>query len=70
MILWLNPVSGVPGDMLLAALLDLGAPIDAVRAAVAGTGIEGWQPAWAWRRRGPRRKIQRLSLRDQVHFLP
>jgi pyridinium-3,5-bisthiocarboxylic acid mononucleotide nickel chelatase len=43
MILWLNPFSGVAGDMLLGALLDLGAPLDAVRAAVASTGITDWE---------------------------
>ena len=42
-ILWLNPFSGISGDMLLGALLDLGAPLDAVRAAVASTGITGWE---------------------------
>jgi uncharacterized protein (TIGR00299 family) protein len=42
MILWLNPISGLSGDMLLAALLDLGAPLDAVNAAVASTGLSGW----------------------------
>ncbi len=42
MILWLNPVAGISGDMLLGALLDLGAPIDAIRAAVTSTGITGW----------------------------
>ena len=43
MILWLNPFSGISGDMLLGALLDLGAPLDAVRAAVASTGLTGWE---------------------------
>ena len=43
MILWLNPFSGISGDMFLGALLDLGAPLDAVRAAVASTGITGWE---------------------------
>ena len=42
MILWLNPVTGISGDMLLGALLDLGAPLEAVREAVAGTGLGGW----------------------------
>ncbi|MBW0117859.1 nickel pincer cofactor biosynthesis protein LarC [Pseudonocardia abyssalis] len=42
MICWLNPVGGVSGDMLLGALLDLGAPLDDVRAAVAATGLRGW----------------------------
>ena len=42
MILWLNPFSGISGDMLLGALLDLGAPVEGVRAAVARTGLLGW----------------------------
>jgi len=42
MILWLNPFSGISGDMLLGALLDLGAPTTEVRAAIASTGITGW----------------------------
>jgi pyridinium-3,5-bisthiocarboxylic acid mononucleotide nickel chelatase len=42
LILWLNPFSGISGDMLLGALLDLGAPLDGVRAAVARTGLDGW----------------------------
>lgn len=43
MILWLNPVAGISGDMLLAALLDLGADPDVVRRSVAGTGLTGWE---------------------------
>ncbi|MDT7705244.1 MAG: pyridinium-3,5-bisthiocarboxylic acid mononucleotide nickel chelatase [Pseudonocardiales bacterium] len=42
MIVWFNPVSGVSGDMLLGALLELGAPLDDIRAAVAATGLTGW----------------------------
>lgn len=42
MILSLNPVSGISGDMLLGALLDLGAPMEAVRTAIDATGITGW----------------------------
>jgi uncharacterized protein (TIGR00299 family) protein len=41
-IVWLNPTAGLSGDMLLGALLDLGAPLDAVRAAIASTGVQGW----------------------------
>ncbi|SEF73252.1 hypothetical protein SAMN02982929_00496 [Saccharopolyspora kobensis] len=43
MILWLNPVTGASGDMLLGALLGLGAPIDEVRAAIDSTGLAGWR---------------------------
>lgn len=43
MILWLNPFSGISGDMLLGALLGLGAPVDVVRDAIRATGIEGWR---------------------------
>ncbi|MGV0836348.1 nickel pincer cofactor biosynthesis protein LarC [Mycolicibacterium thermoresistibile] len=42
MILWLDPFSGLSGDMLLGALLGLGAPVEDVRAAVRSTGIDGW----------------------------
>jgi hypothetical protein len=42
-ILWLNPVGGIAGDMLLGALLGLGAPLDAVRSAVGSTGLVGWR---------------------------
>ena len=43
MILWLNPFSGISGDMLLGALLDLGAPLGEVQAAIASTGLTGWE---------------------------
>ncbi|CAL9574608.1 Pyridinium-3,5-bisthiocarboxylic acid mononucleotide nickel insertion protein [Streptomyces sp. enrichment culture] len=43
MILWLNPATGLSGDMLLGALLDLGAPVETVREAVASTGLTGWR---------------------------
>ncbi|MGE3285056.1 MAG: nickel pincer cofactor biosynthesis protein LarC [Pseudonocardia sp.] len=42
-IVWLDPFGGVSGDMLLGALLDLGAPVDEVREIVASTGVEGWE---------------------------
>lgn len=43
MILWLNPFTGLSGDMFLAALLDVGASADGVREAVASTGLTGWE---------------------------
>lgn len=43
MILFLNPTCGLSGDMLLAALVDLGAPLDPIRAAITATGLTGWQ---------------------------
>jgi uncharacterized protein (TIGR00299 family) protein len=42
-IVWLNPFSGISGDMLLGALLDLGAPLEGVRDTIAGTGLTGWR---------------------------
>jgi uncharacterized protein (TIGR00299 family) protein len=42
-ILSLNPVSGVSGDMLLGALLDVGAPLEGVREIIASTGLTGWR---------------------------
>lgn len=43
MILYLNPFTGLAGDMLLAALLDAGASLEGVRKAVAATGLTGWR---------------------------
>jgi uncharacterized protein (TIGR00299 family) protein len=42
-IAWLNPATGLAGDMFLAALLDAGAPLDDVRSAIAATGLTGWE---------------------------
>ncbi len=39
---WFDPTFGAAGDMILGALLGLGAPVDEVRAGLAGLGIDGW----------------------------
>jgi hypothetical protein len=44
-ILYLDCIGGAAGDMLLAGLLDAGADVDAVREALAGTGVAGLELA-------------------------
>nr|WP_255430249.1 nickel pincer cofactor biosynthesis protein LarC [Streptomonospora sp. PA3] len=41
--MWLHPFAGISGDMLLGALIDLGAPAAEVSAAVEATGLSGWR---------------------------
>lgn len=43
MILYLHPFAGISGDMLLGALVDLGAPVDGIEEAVRSTGLDGWR---------------------------
>lgn len=40
--LWINPVVGVAGDMLLAALVDVGADPDRVRSGLGALPVPGW----------------------------
>jgi uncharacterized protein (TIGR00299 family) protein len=42
-ICWINPFTGLAGDMLLAALLDAGAPLAVVHTAIGATGLSGWE---------------------------
>jgi uncharacterized protein (TIGR00299 family) protein len=41
--LHVDPVTGASGDMLLGALLDAGAPLDAIRADLDRLGVPGWR---------------------------
>ena len=67
MILWLNPVAGLSGDMLLGALLDLGASLDAVRESIESTGVRGWQlTAEPVRRCEVRARHARVTVADDV----
>ncbi len=40
---WFNPAVGVAGDMIMAALLDVGADEDHVRDQLTALGLDGWQ---------------------------
>ncbi len=67
MIVWLNPTAGLSGDMLLGALLDLGAPLAAVSDAVASTGLTGWRlDVVETRRLGLRAAHARVQVEDEV----
>ncbi len=41
--LFVDPVGGIAGDMLLAALIDAGAPEEAIRSQLATLRLEGWE---------------------------
>lgn len=63
--LWLNPALGVAGDMLLGALLDVGADQADVRLQLDRLDVDGWRlEVGEVRRRGLR------ATRAEVHFAP
>ncbi|MEO3814797.1 nickel pincer cofactor biosynthesis protein LarC [Sphaerisporangium sp. B11E5] len=67
MILHLNPFGGLAGDMLLGALLDAGASLDAVRHAVARTGLTGWRVDAEEVRSGPLIAVRaRVEVEDDA----
>ncbi|WP_310976860.1 MULTISPECIES: nickel insertion protein [unclassified Amycolatopsis] len=37
----ISPFTGLAGDMLLAALVDAGAPLERIRSAIASSGLTG-----------------------------
>ncbi len=41
--LWLDPVGGASGDMILGALLDVGVPLEELRAALKGLSVGGFR---------------------------
>ena len=64
--LWLNPGLGVAGDMLLGALLDVGASQDAVRQQLERLALQGWElDVHDTRRRGLR--ATRADVRAETH---
>ncbi|MBP2708677.1 nickel pincer cofactor biosynthesis protein LarC [Microbispora sp. RL4-1S] len=71
MILYLNPFTGLAGDMLLGALLDAGASLDAVRRAVARTGLTGWRLDAEQVRTGPLTALRvRIDVDDDATERP
>ncbi|WP_061293114.1 nickel pincer cofactor biosynthesis protein LarC [Herbidospora cretacea] len=71
MILYLNPFTGLAGDMLLAALLSAGASPDTVRRAVARTGLTGWRLEIEDVRTGPLMAVRvRVEVDDDATERP
>lgn len=64
-ILYFDCFSGAAGDMILGALIDAGVPVDVVRGAVEGLGVDGWALDVATVRKGPLRATKAIvTVRD------
>ncbi|GAB4171632.1 MAG: nickel pincer cofactor biosynthesis protein LarC [Geothermobacteraceae bacterium] len=67
--LWLDPFSGISGDMLLGLLVDLGLDIQVLERDLAALELTGWQLECATEQRGgiSGTRIQVLAEKEQVH---
>lgn len=66
-LLYFDCVSGAAGDMLLGALIDAGAPEEAVRSQLEGLGIQGWEMHVSPVNKGGLRAMQvTVSVHDDV----
>lgn len=65
--LWLNPAVGVAGDMLLGALLDLGAPLEVVLDQLGRLPVPGWDLEVSEVRRRGLRATRALVRADEGH---
>jgi uncharacterized protein (TIGR00299 family) protein len=68
-VVWFNPAVGVAGDMVLGALVDLGASEDVVRDQLARLGLDGWTLSVSSTRRGglTARSVEVGCAPDQPH---
>ncbi len=66
--LHLDPISGVSGDMLLGALIDLGAPVENVRRELHKLDVPGWQlDVERVTRHGITGSLAKVRTDDQAH---
>ena len=67
-VLHLDPFGGVAGDMLLGALIDAGADVEAVRACLGGLRLPGWELDVATdRQQGFAGTRVRVRINDETH---